>query len=113
MRGMGPTAVESKLGYLLSGLVQPTASQSTTANVLMVTTSQSEFDLERFWNLKSAGVSPTDDNAEDDMLEQYLTSSVTHDDDGAYVARFPWKPDHPTLPTNLAVTERRTRQLVK
>ena len=109
----GPTAVASKLGYLLSGPVQPTATQSTTANVLMVTTSQSEFDLERFWNLESVGVSPTDDNAEDDMLEQYLTSSVTRDDDGAYVARFPWKPDHPTLPTNLAVTEQRTRQLVK
>ena len=47
------------------------------------------------------------------MLEQYLTSSVTHNNYGAYVARFPWKPDHPTLPTNPAVTERRTRQLVK
>ena len=89
VRGMGPTAVESKLGYLLSGPVQPTANQSTTANVLMVTTSPSEFDLEWFWNLESVGESPTDDNAEDDMLEQYLTSSVTRNDDGAYVARFP------------------------
>ena len=79
----------------------------------MVTTSQSEFDLELFWNLESVRVLPTDDNAEDNMLKCYLTSSVTQDDDGAYVARFPWKPDHPTLPTNFAVTEQRTRQLVK
>ena len=47
VRGMGPTAVESKLGYLLSGPVQPTATQSTSANVLMVTTSyQREVFLE-------------------------------------------------------------------
>ena len=109
---MGPTAIESKLGYFLSGPVQPTATQSTTTKVLVVTTSQSEFDLERFWNLKSAGVSPTDDYTEDDMLERYLTS-VTSDDDGTYVARFPWKPDHSTMPTNLAMTKRRTCQLVK
>ena len=37
VRGMGPTAVESKLGYLLSGQIQPKDTQSTTVNVLMVT----------------------------------------------------------------------------
>ena len=113
MRGMGPTAVESKLGYLLSGPVQPTATQSTSANVLMVTTSyQREFDLEHFWNLESVGVLPIEGKAEN-KLEHYLTSSVTRDDDGAYIARFSWKPNHPTLPTNFTVAEHRTRQLVK
>ena len=43
VRGMRPSAVESKLGYLLSGPIQPKDTQSTTAYVLM----------ERFWNLES------------------------------------------------------------
>jgi len=77
IRGNGPTAVESKLGYLLSAPVQLTATQPMTANILMVTTSsQSEFDLEHFWNLESVGVTPTEDSAEDNMLGCYLTSSV-------------------------------------
>ena len=90
---MGPTAVESRSGYLLSGPVQPAATQSTTTNVFMVTTpSNSEFDLERFWNLEFVGVSPAEDSTDNHTLEHYLTSSVTRDDDGAYIARFPWKP---------------------
>ena len=66
---IGPTAVETKLGYLLSELVQPTATQSTTVNLLMVTTSRSEFNLEWFWNLESVGVSSIDYYANDNMIE--------------------------------------------
>lgn len=86
--------------------VQHAITQSTTANVFMVTTaSNSEFNLEHFWSLESVGVSPTEDNTDCNILENYLTSSVTQDDDGAYIARFPWKPHHPTLPTNFIATE--------
>ena len=55
IRGPGPTAAKSKIGYLLSGLV-PTTNQSTRvrASILHVMTSheQDEFDLERsgIWN---------------------------------------------------------------
>ena len=31
----------------------------------------------------------------------------------AYIARFPWKPNHPILPSNAAVAKHRTQQLVK
>ena len=62
VRGMGPTAVE---GYLLSGPVQPAVTQSTTPKVFMVTTpSNSEFNLEHFWNLESVGVSPAEDSTD-------------------------------------------------
>ena len=47
------------------------------------------------------------------MLDRYSTSCITRDSDGAYVARFPWKPDHPDLPTNYTVAKQRTNHLVK
>ena len=113
VRSHGPTAVESKLGYLLSGPMQPVP-HSPTANVLMVTNSScSDFNLERFWTLESVGVSLTDDISKDNMLDHYLTSCLKRADDRAYVARFPWKPTHPVLPTNITIAERRTRHLVK
>ena len=105
--------MDSKLGYLLSGPVQ-SALQSPTTNALMVINSScNAFDLERFWDLESVGVSLTDETVKDNMLKQYLTSCLTRDVDGAYIARFPWKSTHPVLPTNIAVAERRTRHLVK
>ena len=61
VRGHGPTAVESKLGYLLSGPMQP-APYSPAANVMMVTYSNyTDFDLEHFWSLECVGVSLTED----------------------------------------------------
>ena len=115
IRGDGPTAVESKLVYLLSGPAPLTTGQFFTSinSVMMLTTPASEFNLEQFWDLESVGVIPTDDSLGDNVLNHYLTSCVQRDQGGAYVARFPWKPDHPALPTNVTVAKQRTRQLVK
>ena len=114
IRGNGPTAVQSKLGYLLSGPLQPVSTDSHTANVLMVTSSSgTDFDLERFWNLEAVGVSMTTESSKQNTLKQYISSCVTRANDGAYIARFPWKPNHPTLPSNAAVAKHRTQQLVK
>ena len=115
VRGDGPTAVESKLGYLLSGPAPITAGQfiTTTNSVMMLTLLPNELSLERFWDLESIGVTPPGDISEDKVLDNYSTSCVTRDHDGAYVARFPWKLDHPDLPTNFTVAKQRTNQLVK
>ena len=115
IRGDGPTAVESKLGYLLSGPTpMPTGQFLTSANsVMMLTAHTGEFNLERFWDLESVGANPADNSSEDNVLNDYLESSVTRDQDGAYVARFPWKPGRPDLPTNFTIAKQRTRQLVK
>ena len=115
VRGDGPTAVESKLGYLLSGPAPPATGQflTSTSSVMMLLTTPNEFNLEHFWDLESIGVTYTSDGPVDKALDHYLASCVTRDQDGAYVARFPWKPDYPDLPTNLTVAKQRTRQLVK
>ncbi|XP_065900135.1 uncharacterized protein [Dysidea avara] len=114
VRGDGPTAVESKVGYLLSGPTPTTTGQFliSATSVMMLALTQREFNLERFWDLESVGVTPVD-NLSDNVLDQYTSSCVTRDLDGAYVARFPWKPDHPDLPSNFTIAKQRTRQLVK
>ena len=93
IRGDGPTAVESKLGYLLSGPAPPATGQflTSTSSVMMLLTKPNEFNLERFWDLESIGVTYTSDDPLDNALDHYLASCVTQDQDGAYVARFPWK----------------------
>ena len=115
VRGPGPTAAKSKIGYLLSGPV-PTTRQSTSirASILHVMTShkQDEFDLERFWNLESIGIKPpaaTDETTA--FLRHYQDASITLRDKG-YNAKLPWKEDHPPLPTNFDITQRRTRSMV-
>jgi len=48
--GSEPTAVESKLGYLLSGPMQQRHPNSMATNVSMITTpNHSDFDLQHFW----------------------------------------------------------------
>ena len=112
--GGGPTAVASKLGYLLSGPVKLTNTLHTNTNTIMLTiTRQCEFNLERFWNLESVGVSESDLSTEEDMLQHNLSSCVTRDPDGAYVARFPWRLDPPSLPRNFTGAKHRTRQMLK
>ena len=115
VRGDGPTAVESKVGYLLSGPAPVITGQflAATTSALMLTLLPTEFNLERFWDLESVGVTPPSDHSEDSLLNRYSTSCVSRDDDGAYVARFPWKLNHPYLPTNYTIAKQRTKQLIK
>ena len=114
IRGNGPMAVQSKLGYLLSGPIQPAPPNPPATNVFMVaSSSNTDFDFERFWNLEAVGVSMTENHSKNNTLNEYITSCVTRTDDGAYIARFPWKPNHPSLPSNSAIAKHRTQQLVK
>lgn len=61
----------------------------------------------------SVGVSENDVSAEEDMLQHYLLSCVTRDPDGAYVARFPWRQNPPSLPNNFTVAEHWMHQMLK
>ena len=62
IRGPGPTAVASKIGYLLSGPLQTSsgASSTTVVNLLQTvpSTKVDELDLEKFWSLEAMGISP-------------------------------------------------------
>ena len=103
IRGPGPTAVASKLGYLLSGPL-PTSSgtpSTTVVNLLQTisSTKGDELDLEKFWSLETMGISPQlEKNDHEVFLENYISGSITRD--GSYNAKFPWKDVSPMLPTN-------------
>ena len=57
IRGDGPTAVQSKLGYLLSGPL-PAKTQCNLISLHVTTTTSHEVcDLEKFWQIESSGIS--------------------------------------------------------
>ncbi len=114
VRGDGPVAVKSKLGYLLSGPARSIPSLTPTTNILNVMTSHNieEFDVERFWTVESLGIESPSCKEKNPSLE-YQNTSITREEDGGYVAAFPWKTEHPPLPSNFNVCERRTRSLAR
>ena len=114
VRGDGSTAVQSKLGYLLSGpLVHSAPSHTATSMHIGIHSEHGNENqtLERFWAIESSGTFPTAKNSER-FMDTYL-NSITQQEDGSYVVRFPWKEDHAPLQSNYEVCQRRTRSLVR
>ena len=113
VRGQGPTAMKSRLGYLLSGPLTPPRKQSEhhAASILHVST-QPVQDTELFW---TTAFSSTCMSIDPDMefLAEYQRTCITSEADGSYTAQFPWKPNHSPLPTNLTLCEKRTRALAR
>ena len=112
IRGPGPTAVQSRLGYLLSG---PLYNYTTS-----ITSCVFHFSSTSLYD--SSDVTLSEDVWETDLvqnkqsftfLQEYLRDSVTRQRDGTYLVKFPWKPDHPVLPTNKSTCERRVRSLAR
>ena len=117
-RGQGPTAVESKLGYLVSGPLQTNSVNHTDTVVNLLQTLSStmevERDLEHFWSLESLGISPpTETDEHESFLQHFQSSSITRMSDGRYNAKFPWKVDSPPLPSNYGNCAHRTRAMVR
>ena len=113
IRGPGPTAVSSKLGYLLSGPLGGPSCDSK-ASVLFLTTDShdEEFRIQNYWDLESLGI--TDDpeiSTREDHFRSFCDTNLNHDGE-RYVAKLPWKVDHNPLPTNYAVSMKRTRNMV-
>ena len=114
VRGNGPTAVESRLGYLLSGPLS-TCSQNPTARLLQVSAlcCMEVPSTEKFWNVEAAGITRLKGDLDKQFLRSYTQSSVICQADGSYNLRFPWKEDHPPLPSNYSVCEKRVRSLAR
>ncbi|XP_065883974.1 uncharacterized protein [Dysidea avara] len=114
VRGAGPTAMSSKLGYLLSGLALLPRPPSASVNSLHVITGhhQEECDLLRFWQIEDTAITQTEpDQSDARFLQSYFVSHISRLTDGTYCAGFPWRGEHPPLPDNLEVCQRRTRSL--
>ena len=61
--------------------------------------------------MESAAISPTSVNPDKEFMTEYQRTCITQETDGSYTARFPWKPNHPPLPSNFTLCEGRTRAL--
>lgn len=113
VRGQGPTAMSSKLGYLLSGPLQVDKTAAIT-NTLHVSTHciSDECDLTQFWQLESAGTTPANNTDDMGYLTKYVHTSISCQQDGSYCAKLPWKTNHLPLPTNHEICKKRAQSLV-
>ena len=107
--GDGPTAMDSKLGYLLSGLVAMSGNSHVHMNALHIGF-QSTADNTEFWRTESTGPNQQPESGKD-FLTRYQESCIKRESDGAYSVKFPWKPDHPPLPSNYSICKNITRSL--
>ncbi|XP_060554822.1 uncharacterized protein LOC132715774 [Ruditapes philippinarum] len=114
VRGNGPTAVKSKLGYLLSGPLPEVKNASSVSYMFnVVTAPPNATDLERFWKLESMGILEDDtEKSTSGILNEYKENCITYKD-GRYVAKLPWKEDHSVLPTNYEICKKRTENTIK
>ena len=117
IRGAGPTAMESKLGYLLSGPLPlgEAPSNTTMLNVITMPHHQVEsMDPNRFWDPPPLDLlmTPTETN-DQTAIGNFKETNITRSPDGTYCARFPWRTDHRPLPSNYAVCAKRTRLLAR
>jgi hypothetical protein len=115
IRGDGPTAVSSRIGYFLSGPL-PAQSGDCNARIMdVIVTHVAEMDdLSQFWNIESMGVSAKEceDTEATTHLALYQEKCVTFED-GKYKAMLPWKQEHPPLPDNYAVAKKRTESTIR
>ncbi len=104
IRGEGPTAIRSRLGYLVSGPLQTVrVERHNQINSLNVTILEEEEDaISRLWTLESVAVYPHTEKAKE--VDHYAKNCIEYRD-GAYVARFSWIVDHPELPSNLKMVQ--------
>ena len=116
----GPTAMHTRLGWVLSGPVKGVAPDSqsnvniASTHVLRCSTqpcppaeSTIEASLKRFWELESLGISPN----EHSVYEEFL-STVTHRD-GRYEVHLPWKDSQVTIPDNYQLSLKRLEALLR
>jgi len=108
VRGKGPTAVSSRLGYLLSGPFNSEPEVISNIVVSVNSVSVESFDLERFWSVEQLGVETPEKDAHTiaDKTDSLLVYQRTDLDfvNGQYIAKFPWKKNHPELNSNYCTT---------
>ena len=114
----GPIALESCLGWVLSGPMYDCPSSSSTevnladTHVLFLTSTKRseeqalEQQVAKFWSLESIGISRNE-------LSLYETfQDEIEFIDGRYQVGLPWKQDHPVLPDNYDLCKRRLQSTI-
>ena len=114
----GPTAIETKLGWVLSGpipegkQVDRQQSNLVTTHVLKsavnpvdVTNETLDGNLKTFWELESLGIKPR-------TLQEKFQEQISFKN-SRYEVHLPWKTPHPSLPDNYELSRKRLENLLK
>ena len=112
---MVPQPCNPRLGSYYQALFQHKQHVHSPLYVCFLSTVHKEEDtlLERFWSIESMGVElPEENSINSEFLSKYQ-STIQRTPDGGYTAKLPWRNDHPPLPTNKAVSDARTRSMLR
>ena len=91
IRGDGPTAVQSKIGYLLSGpLPTPTTDTATYCIMNIITSLPDTYDLERYGKLETLDIQSKKDDESSEYLATYQRNCTVFKD-GRYSVQLPWE----------------------
>ena len=118
-KGNGPTAIETKLCWVLSGPATGLSCESTSMILLSSHTLKAEAStvrrddatldqtLKMFWDLEAIGVKADEPSVYEDFMQSVVFQN------GRYCVRLPWKNYHPALPDNLDLCQKRLFGLVR
>ena len=77
VHGDGPTTVESRLGYLLSGPLPSTQlAYITCSQVLVFSCTTEDTDCDHFWTVESMGTTPVKQSTDTQFLQQYFDNAI-------------------------------------
>ncbi len=110
IRGQGPTAINSKIGYLVSCPLDSVQVQKPVQAISLHIQTVEADDWSHLWSLETLGIFPHLEKVKE--AADYAKRCVEFND-GQYTARFPWKTDHLELLTNYAMVKAMTRSTVK
>lgn len=115
----GPTAIHTRLGWILSGPIDVMDQTDTFVNLISSHTllssttqeleSQTDLDagLKKSWDLESMGIFK-----EEPSVYEVFKQRITFKDQ-CYVVNLPWKETHPGLPTNFELCQWRLQGLLR
>ena len=113
----GPIAIETRLGWILSGPSQEVESTvinfaaTHSSHLLRVNSVTDHEDLDaglkKFWDLESLGILK-----EEHPVRELFSQRITFEN-GRYQVHLPWKQSHPPLPDNYDLCRRRLGGLMK
>ena len=96
IRGDGPTATSSKIGYLLSGPVSHTHSLNIVTSALHISTQHNEdHNIQKFYDLETTGIA-VENNSDKQFLLGYSRTCITRLPDGSYCTKFSVEREPPT-----------------
>ncbi|CAC5422635.1 unnamed protein product [Mytilus coruscus] len=70
-------------------------------------------NAKKFWEVEAAGIESTDNKSENGQFRDVYEANCISYHGNRYVAKLPWKKEHPTLLDNRSIAQRRTENVIK